>query len=341
MDQTESYLTQSIVGKPQRLFLGVKIRLEGEATDLVDVQESWLSPSRWVSSSLQWVSRVASKGEHEDRQRSTGNPEARPFQRGLLLYAAVSSLAAGGFFIWWMTLPTENASLAVAMPASAPITSPQTPQNINLETAPFPIAPPDTEGNSEATDPVVLPIARPPQREGPSTQVEDRGPLPAAILPSSLVDTQARPSSQATSGPDRKTSIKPSAAGDVDSDEKKKPSGLVLDMESGVPTQQKSAASGQPSTPVPRSQPTTAVKLVEPVVEVGGSSAQGAARPSTPRPTIVDIAEDNSYVLITNPGTRLPQKFQVGQTVLGVGTLQRIDHAKGTVQIDGRSYGLQ
>ena len=56
---------------------------------------------------------------------------------------------------------------------------------------------------------------------------------------------------------------------------------------------------------------------------------------------MVDIAKDGSYVLITNPRTRLPERFTVGQKIFSGETIQKIDAAAGKVQLDQRSVGLQ
>ncbi len=64
-------------------------------------------------------------------------------------------------------------------------------------------------------------------------------------------------------------------------------------------------------------------------------------KPDETRVTVVDIAKDGSYVLITNPRTRLPERFTVGQKIFSGETIQKIDAAAGKVQLDQRSVGLQ
>lgn len=82
-------------------------------------------------------------------------------------------------------------------------------------------------------------------------------------------------------------------------------------------------------------------KLVGPVTEqpaklVGVQPDDGARKI-----TIVDIPSDGSYVLLTNPKTRLPQKFVVGQKLATGETLQKIDVGKGTITLDGRTVNLE
>lgn len=79
--------------------------------------------------------------------------------------------------------------------------------------------------------------------------------------------------------------------------------------------------------------------------EVSGSkTSQPAASPAKAdeqKVTVVDIAKDGSFVLITNPRTRLPERFIVGQKIFSGETIQKIDVAGGKVQLDKRSVGLQ
>jgi hypothetical protein len=57
--------------------------------------------------------------------------------------------------------------------------------------------------------------------------------------------------------------------------------------------------------------------------------------------TIVDIAGDGSFALITNPTTRLPERIVVGQKIFTGEVVVKIDAAAGKVQFDKRTVGLQ
>ena len=87
-----------------------------------------------------------------------------------------------------------------------------------------------------------------------------------------------------------------------------------------------------------------AAPVVAPAPIKPASAPVAAAAPpkvDEPKVTVVDIARDGSYVLITNPRTRLPERFGVGQKIFSGETVQKIDAAGGKVQLDKRSVGLQ
>lgn len=62
---------------------------------------------------------------------------------------------------------------------------------------------------------------------------------------------------------------------------------------------------------------------------------------SQPPVTVVDIAKDGSYVLVSNPKTRLPEKFAVGQKIHTGEVIKKIDPAAGKVQLTSRTIGMQ
>lgn len=319
MDKTESYLTQAIVGKRQRLVLGTQVRYEGEA-----------------------ILAVPNSSSVAEAVQATGVAIVN-FWRGhfkwVALTAAAVGLAAGGT---WAFLQQAAHDVAAVTPANttteavgaslpiAPAPVEPTPVSaITVAAGPFPI--------DEAVDSEAAAVAgTAPQH----TQSPD-GPLPvaqqAAISP---VPARPLPSTQVAQAPVNRGQPVPAAgAQQIEKRREEVPKALVLDagkeptdMSAGAKTQMATAA----GNPVAKGS-----KLVEPT-EVGlTGAAQATQQPAGTRPTIVTIAEDNSYVLITNPSTRLPQKFQVGQKLPTGATVQKIDHAKGTVQIDGQTYGLQ
>lgn len=57
--------------------------------------------------------------------------------------------------------------------------------------------------------------------------------------------------------------------------------------------------------------------------------------------TVVDIGSKGDYVLITNPKTRLPEKYGVGERIHTGEVIKQIDPGKGVVRLDGRSVNLQ
>ncbi len=57
--------------------------------------------------------------------------------------------------------------------------------------------------------------------------------------------------------------------------------------------------------------------------------------------TVVDIPPDASYVLITNPQTRLPQRFAVGQKIWTGETIKSIDPKAGHLVLDSRTVSME
>jgi hypothetical protein len=57
--------------------------------------------------------------------------------------------------------------------------------------------------------------------------------------------------------------------------------------------------------------------------------------------TVVDIDKKGAYVLLTNPATRLPEKFTVGQAIFTGEVINKIDPATGKILLGTRTIGLQ
>lgn len=345
MNQTESYLTQSIVGTRKRMSLGVRVRYEG-GTLLPMPQSRW--PLAGVTTRMRAnISDIFA--EMNGR-----------FARGPVLLACAGLVGVVAIASVWSSqrpstgaaAPSNNGKAMVADPglpivpfAKAPADA-VSPSSIALEPSPFPVEDPAAP-NGPA---VGLPFGAPPNDTGIVPSPAEKGPLPPQnALPGAVAPVPQRmepfklgePKAPAVVGERR------NQGGKSETDQKRveePPRALVLDVgreSSDKPTAPKPAH----QEPVVVTRPTASVRpstLVEPVREVAGAGNAGrAARSGSPAPTIVDIAKDGSYVLITNPVNRLPQKFQVGQQIPSGGTVQRIDQAKGVVQIDGQTYGLQ
>jgi hypothetical protein len=73
---------------------------------------------------------------------------------------------------------------------------------------------------------------------------------------------------------------------------------------------------------------------------VDAKTVTGAATRSE-RVTVVDIGSDGQFVLITNPRTRLPEKFNIGERIHTGEVIKEIDRSNGVVKLDTRSINLQ
>lgn len=345
MNQTESYLTQSIVGTRQRMSLGVRVRYEGGA--LLPIPQSSWPLSGFITLILAKISDIFAA--------MSGRVGRGPVL--LTCTVLVGMVAAASI---WSTqrpstvsvVPATNGETVVAVPglpilpfSKAPADGVAT-SGIALNPSPFPV-----EDSAATNGPAVgLPFGAPPNLPGIGNIPTEKGPLPPQSVPPGAVAALPQQMEPFKLGEPRATSVvgeRRSQAGKSEPDQKRveePPRALVLDV--GRESPDKPAAAkpvkqepGVVTRPSVTGRPST---LVEPVHEVSGAGNGGrSARSGSPPPTIVDIAKDGSYVLITNPVNRLPQKFQVGQQIPSGGTVQRIDHAKGVVQIDGQSYGLQ
>jgi len=342
MNQTESYLTQSIVGTRQRMSLGVRVRYESGA--LLPMPQS-----KWPLSGLATRMRANISDIFAEMNGRFGRGPLLLACAGLVGVVAVASIWSSQRPLTVTAPPSSNAKAKVAdpgLPFAKATSEGASPSSIALEPSPFPV-----EDQAAPNAPAVgLPFGALPIEAGIAPSPAEKGPLPPqSTLPGVIAPVPPRmepfklgePKAPSVAGERR------NQGGKSETDQRRAeepPRALVLDVgreSSDKPTAPKPAQ----QEPVVVTRPTASVRpstLVEPVREVAGTGNAGrAARSGSPPPTIVDIAKDGSYVLITNPVNRLPQKFQVGQQIPSGGTVQRIDQAKGVVQIDGQTYGLQ
>ena len=325
MDKTESYLTQAIVGKRQRLILGTQVRYEGEAVlpppnsnrVVAAVQDAGSTIARFLSGNLKW----------------------------LALTAATAGIAVGG--TWAFLQQAEPEMPAVPSKNMTPETA-----SASLPIAPAPVEPAHVTAITVAAEPFQIEegTSRDPlvgmRTTSPAVQSPE-GPLPisqqavlAAVPAKPVPHTPVAQAPVKLGQPAQMAGIQKEASSkQTEKTHEEGPKALVLDA--GKDPTEKPAATKTQAAPVASAPVAKGSKLVEPI-EVGvPGSGPTSLQAMGGRPTIVTIAEDNSYVLITNPSTRLPQKFQVGQKLPTGAIVQKIDHAKGVVQIDGQTFGLQ
>jgi hypothetical protein len=322
MDKTESYLTQVIVGKRQRLTLGTKVRYEGDGY-LALPQTSRLYGA------LQDVGAFLAGRWHK-------------WAMGVFVVTLVAGIGAGGAWFFLQQNQLENGSV---LAGEQPIATP--PSNLPIAPAPVPTDP--VTAITVAAEPFPMADGAAMERsiatETPSqgAQVPPDGPLPPGSAASgSSVPTRTIPPrhvelSQSPPAVNAKRDVVSNKASGRDREDS--PPAVVLDASKDAAD--KSGASVAQTLSVVKEPASKNAKVVTPT-EVGSPVVGTVGTSSTTtRPTIVTIAEDSSYVLITNPSTRLPQKFQVGQKLPSGATVQKIDHSKGVVQIDGQTFGLQ
>ena len=255
--------------------------------------------------------------------------------------AAVGVIAAVGYGITQVRSLTPSAHVN-ASPSVAPRVPAEPPSMDNIAVVKTPFL--DPAGLEQPVPAAQGSVVTLPFQPADADRVVPPG-LVAPGIPSSRPDVSLGGSAVVTNPPkspppvaeNRGPSRTPKGGTEKRPDE---PKALILDVAKSDLKAQGVDAAAVKSAPKESTVGEAGKRLVGPVAE---QSARLAAAPveDTKRVRIVDIGQDGSFVLITNPQTRLPQKFTVGQTIFTGETLQKIDAAKGTIQLDSRTVGLQ
>ena len=288
MNQTESYLTQSIVGTRQRMSLGVRVRYEGGG--LLPMPQSKWPLSGAITRMLANISDMFAG--MNDR-----------FGRGPVLLACAGLVGALAVASIWSSQRLSTVAVAPANNGKAVVTDPglpivpfakapldgATPSSIALEASPFPVEDPVAPNNPS----VGLPFGAPAHEEAIAPSLAEKGPLPPqSALPGSSVAAAPQrmepfklgePKAPAVVEERRKQGSKP----DTDQKRVEEPlRALVLDVGRESPDKPL-ASKPAPQEPVVVTRPTASVRpstLVEPVREVAGAGNGGrAARSGSPR----------------------------------------------------------
>lgn len=178
-----------------------------------------------------------------------------------------------------------------------------------------------------------------PQELGPASQeplparAADR-PLPMFAPPGETAGTpyQLKPSNPQ---PTIAAAVTKPAKEDAAPEKSKPVSAVILDA---VPDRAKPAQeppAGEPKKAGKKSD--TGIKQSEPATVRQTTATPTASGPAV---TIVDIDRNGSYVLLTNPVTRLPEKFVAGQKIFTGETITKIDPANGRIQLGSRTVNI-
>lgn len=131
----------------------------------------------------------------------------------------------------------------------------------------------------------------------------------------------------------------PSASAPGKGDDKPRPSAVLVD-EGPAPTAYNNAAGKTPTATAPApAQAPSAKPGPTPVAAPAGSKAP--AGPALPRGTgLVAITPDGKFAVFTNPKTRMPEQFRVGEQLPNGETLKSIDQNEGRVVTGAKEYTL-
>ena len=119
------------------------------------------------------------------------------------------------------------------------------------------------------------------------------------------------------------------------SDAKAKPAAVVLDEEAA-----QALAAKQAPPPVARAQNSPSPASAKP------TAPERPAAPATPMPPargtgLVAITPDGKIAVFTNPHTRMPEQFKVGDKLPTGDTVKTIDAQSGKVVTSSKEYGLE
>ncbi|QHE78550.1 hypothetical protein [Hydrogenophaga sp. PBL-H3] len=171
------------------------------------------------------------------------------------------------------------------------------------------------------------------------------GPSPTMPLVASVPDAppmRLAPTKVAPSPPDRSASARePDKDKAGKEDEPKRNRAVILDE--GPDLNQKPAS--KPTTaakPEATAAATVAKPATSPAVPQVAATAPAVPAPPALKPSagLVAITPDGKAALFTNPSTRLPQQFKVGDKLPSGETIKSIDASNGKVTTATKEYGL-
>jgi hypothetical protein len=352
MSSTDDYLTRAILGAPRHLNLGVPVRYAADP-QISD------SPGLLFTPDVNSEESVQPTRSDPIEESGHGQP-ATPFV----------PVAPSQPWSWWggksRAWKVTAAAVALAFVA-APFAVPLLGQLGSRQATPREIAPPVAAANvpvlAKPAPQLELPLGAPPRVAASDAQplaniavvnepadLADANPSLSSSAPKTAVKEAAKasplPPTVAIAKPApvvKQIAAKPVAPGAnankvAKSKEEPPAPAMILDAQRQV-GEAPAATKQQPG----EAQPTR--KFAQPLESNPATPstqppAQGG-KASSVRVTIVDIAPDGTYALITNPETRLPQRFSAGQKIFTGETIQKIDPKSGKVTLDSRSISME
>ena len=334
---SEPSITRLVVGPPRAVVLGVPV---GQRVNAKGSSEAW-SAGSWL---LHQGRRLAKPIGPRRRSFSITlrAPEARG--RKFLLLATLSAVfvgvaAVGVFLNMRKSAPAAASPFGLAAKPTAvtvldqPYVVPEE-QGMPLGTSQEPTTGADTLG------PVPFPVAVGPVKDPKVTQTNEaasrqRSPAaqakPAPVPPPEPVKV-VKP---APVPPLEPVKVAKPAPPPPESVKAGKPAYMVLDEEATSARVAKSAANTTPHVVAPSLSNPAKPNLQDRPGPV-------AATPSPIRGTgLVAITPDGKVAVFTNPATRMPEQFKVGEKLPSGDTVKAIDAQSGKVVTTSKEYGLE
>jgi len=326
----DTLITRLVVGEARLLALG---RVIGQKLGSPGAATLRWSGSSWLDEAkprAHWLARIWPRRERPATVLAVpGRKVHRRPRPGSALLAAASALVIGALAAGWVLLRGQSADpgeLPVAALTSVRVLhSPYAPAPARLELAsrePVTLA---ANANLRAGTPP-LPITAPP-----------------AVLPTPRKPRALPPPRQAVQAVQAARSVapvpKPAAVPSAQASARQQEgelSAVVLDEAAPrsarlpVPARppETNAAASKPPSPAP------------PPVAIAAASAPAARRASPHAAQLIAITADGKLAVFTDPQTRLPQQFQLGEQLPGGGIIRSIDAKAGRVISSTKEYSL-
>lgn len=360
MDEAQKYFVSTIVGQPQRLVLGRQVRFDMDPTTRVPVglrrQLALLSGKlHEVTDGVVASLKAVKDSARGSRQLATPAGTVMPFRwdsKPLKVLGVVAAVSVVGAVIyqaigWQQEFEVSQATQPkVAAGAQQAASVPAAPASTPMEIASAPeteSALPLERGNAPGGEGSGMVVVNEPAPSmpvpAPVLAAKEGTPLDRKVATVVLTPAPSKPEAAPKSQPaavDKPRDEKPDRAVIVDvtkaAEERRNDPVVKEETPQGrqfaTPVEAKPAQQAAPVTTTanaPSAQPT----------------ATSAQKPKAERVTVVDISPDASFVLITNPETRLPQRYKAGQRIWTGETIKSIDPKAGTLVLDARTVSME
>jgi hypothetical protein len=333
---SQADITRLVVGEPFTLGMG---RAVGQSLRSSDVSKSL----QWRDGKWQGQKSLLSVLSKKKRPKHLVLPAGagRRLRLNAWVIAALVGLAGTGVALGLLLQSREAPLASNAQPTAAqslPLV--QAPENVRTVDQPFPTAPAESfqviqtaEGEAPTARTPSLPILAP-AGVGTTTASASAGaslpfvapaPMPSPIGPAPEL-TSERSSTRAEARPPAKPAK-----------EEPKPPAVILDemVEKPKPT------AGVKSEPTAKTSQPVKPAVVASVAATPANAPSAPAAPAlAPARGLIAITPDGKSAVFTDPATRLPKQFKVGDKLTSGDTIKIIDAAQGKVIAGTKEYSL-
>ena len=333
---SQADITRLVVGEPFTLGMG---RAVGQSLRSSDVSKSL----QWRDGKWQGQKSLLSVLSKKKRPKHLVLPAGagRRLRLNAWVIAALVGLASTGVALGLLLQSREAPLASNAQPAAAQsLPFVQAAENVRTVDQPFPTAPAESfqviqtaEGEAPTAATPSLPILAPAgvgtitasAGAGASLPFVAPAPMPTPIGPAPEL-TSERSSPRAEARPPAKPAK-----------EEPKPPAVILDemVEKPKPT------AGVKSEPTAKtSQPVKPAVVASVAATPANAPAAPAAPALAPARGLIAITPDGKSAVFTDPATRLPKQFKVGDKLTSGDTIKSIDAAQGKVIAGTKEYSL-